>query len=58
MINNFKTFNEGKVYLTSKLEFISSKDTSEKRRMYITSSNLDIMIADTDEIITKYFKSL
>ena len=59
MINNFEISNEGKVRLTSTLEFMSSKDTNEKHEMYISSINLEIMIGEnTDEIITELFNFL
>lgn len=56
MINNFNISNKGKVQITTKLEFMSSEDTNEKRKMYITSSNLENMIGeDTDIIIAESF---
>ena len=54
MINDFE-----KVQLTSKREFISSKNTNEKHEIYITSLNLEVMLREeTDEISTKIFSSL
>ena len=45
-----------KFLMTSKLEFMSSKDPNEKREMYIISFNLEIMMGkDTDEILTLRF---
>ena len=59
MINNFETSNEGKVQLTSTLEFMSSKDTNEKHEMNISSINLEIMTGeDTDESITELINFL
>ena len=54
MMNDFE-----KVQLTSKREFISSKNTNEKHEIYITSLNLEVMLREeTDEISTKIFSSL
>lgn len=46
MINNFNVSNEKKVQITSKLEFMSSKDANEKCEIYITSSNLENMVGE------------
>ena len=54
MINKFE-----KVQLTSKREFISSKNTNEKHEICITSLNLEVILREeTDAISTKIFSSL
>ena len=59
MIKKFNISNERKAQITSKLEFMSSKDANEKREMYITSSNLENMIGeDKDKIFTGRFNSV
>ena len=54
IINSFNISKERKVQIINKREFMSSKDTNEKRGMYITSTNLENMIGeDTVKIITE-----
>ena len=59
MINSSNISNKRKVQITSKIEFMSSKDTNEKGEMRITSSNPENMIGeDTDKIIAENFSSV
>ena len=44
MIKNFKKSDEQKIQLTMKPEFMSSKDSNEKRILHTKSDGIEIMI--------------
>ena len=59
IINNFKKSDTWKVQLAIANNFISSIDNDEKRVMHSKSDNIEIMINDkTDEVTKELFDSL
>ena len=57
--NNFKKSDTQKIKLRIASNFISSKDNDEERVMHSKSDNIEIMINDeADEVTKKLFKSL
>ena len=47
-----------KIQLTTAINFMSSKDSTETRAMHSTSDNIEIMIgSETDETIVEFFDS-
>ena len=53
---DYKTQGEWKIQLTMRINFISSKDSSETRTMHTISDNIEIMMVNkTSEIIKKRF---
>ena len=48
-----------KIQLTIAINFISSKDNDEERKMHSKSDNIEIIVCNkADEVIEKLFKSL
>ena len=59
IINDHKTQGELKIQLTMEICFISTKDSNEHCTMHKKSDNIEIMIGnETDEISKKHFESL
>ena len=59
MINDLKTQGEWKIELTREINFMSSKGSKETRTMHTKSNNIEIMIGnETDEITKERFDSL
>lgn len=59
MIDDLKKSSEWKVNLTMKLNFISSTDSNENRRVYSKSDGSIVTVGnDTDKIIQERFDSL
>ena len=59
VINYEAQFEEWKIRLTMRINFISSKDSEETRAMHTKSDNIEIMIgSETDNIIDELFESL
>ena len=58
MINDRKTQDEWKIQLTTAINFMSSKDSTETCTIHCTSDNIEITIgSETDEIIEELFES-
>ena len=56
---DYKTQGEWKIQLTMLINFISSKDSDETRPMHTISDNIEIMMGnETNEITKKKFNSL
>ena len=59
MIDDKRRIGEWKTQLLMKINFISSKNSSETRDIHSKSDNVEIMMGvDTNEIIKKIFNSL
>ena len=58
MINDHKTQGKWKIKLTMTINFFSSKDSKEIRRMYSPSDNIEVIISfETDKFIEDLFDS-
>ena len=58
MINNHKARGEWKIQLSTKINFVSSKDNNETRTMHTKSDNIEIMSGtEADDVINELFKS-
>ena len=58
-MNGLKKSDTWKIQLSITINFISSKDTEEKRVMHSKSENVKIMIYEkADEVIQELFESL
>ena len=56
MINNHKARGEWKIQLSMKINFVSSKDNNESRRMHTKSDNIEIMSGtEADDVINELF---
>lgn len=59
MIQDLRTSAEWKIYLTMKINFVSTSGPIEKLLMHSKSHNAEIRTAfDTDKIIQELYKSL
>ena len=59
IVNNLKKSDTCKIQLTIATNFMSSKDTDEKRLMHLKSGNIEIMISyKADEVFEELFQSL
>ena len=59
IISDHKTQGEGKIQLTTAINFFCSKDSEETRAMNTKSDNIEVMMGnETDEIIKELFLSL
>ena len=57
-LNKIKPCLNNIIQLTTAINFMSSKDSTETRAMHSTSDNIEIMIgSETDEIIVEFFES-
>ena len=55
IINNHKTQGEWKIQLKMAINIISSKDSDETRTMHTKSNNIEIMIGNKTDEVTKIF---
>ena len=59
IINDHKAKGEQKIKLTMVINFISSKDSDEIRKMHTKGDNIEnMMVSETDEVIKELFESI